>query len=190
MYLKIKYLQDFVLSFFLLPFVFTLIALHCCIHVIIFRSNPFFISNRVGQNNKEFKIFKLKTMVENAPFLSTARLTNPEKYVTEYGNFLRKSSLDEVPQLLNVLKGEMTLVGPRPGLTIQVDLLRMRDERGLACLRPGITGLAQVAYRDSASDRLKVKVDELYFKNAGICLDFWILIKTVRQVFFPVNVRH
>ena len=190
MYLKIKYLQDFLISFLLLPIVLILIGLHCCIHGVIYRSNPFFVSSRVGQHRKTFNLIKLKSMVDNTPFAATADLKRPENYITRYGKFLRKTSLDEVPQFFNVLRGEMTLVGPKPGLITQRELLELRSKCGLEGLRPGLTGLAQITYRDSASDRLKAKVDALYLKNAGFCLDIWILTRTLLQVFFPVNVHH
>ena len=122
-------------------------------------------------------------------YLETHKIKNDPR-ITNIGKFLRKTSLDEVPQFFNVLRGEMTLVGPRPGLITQRELLELRSKCGLEGLRPGLTGLAQITYRDSASDRLKAKVDALYLKNAGFCLDIWILTRTLLQVFFPVNVHH
>ena len=148
-----------------------------------------FCFSRVGQHRKTFNLIKLKRW-SIIRLLQLPDLKRPENYITRYGKFLRKTSLDEVPQFFNVLRGEMTLVGPRFGLITQRELLELRSKCGLEGLRPGLTGLAQITYRDSASDRLKAKVDALYLKNAGFCLDIWILTRTLLQVFFPVNVHH
>ena len=129
-------------------------------------------------------------MHDGTPLRATADLGNANLYLTGLGRTVRKYSLDELPQILNVMTGDMSVVGPRPGLVSQVDLNLYRTRYGLSELRPGITGLAQVIYRDQASDKLKGKVDRVYLKNMSLCLDLWILFVTLNQFAFPRNVRH
>ena len=121
------------------------------ISIIIKRTSKgtvFFKQKRIGRLNKEFYIYKFRTMRTDTPDVATHLLKNPEKYITPIGKFLRKTSLDELPQLFNILKGEMSLVGPRPALYNQYDLKEMRNKEGINILVPGLTGWAQINGRD------------------------------------------
>ena len=189
-YIYIKNINEFLIALLLIPFILGLVLIVSFIHVIIYRSNPIFLSERVGLKNEKFVIFKLRTMKDNAPIMATGDLGDAKLYITGLGRFLRKYSLDELPQFLNVLKGEMSIVGPRPSLGSQVELNQYREKYGVSELRPGITGLAQIIYRDHASDKLKARVDRIYFKKISLCLDIWIMLLTVKHVAFPRNVRH
>lgn len=185
-----KKFEDLLIAGIAFPMVVLIVTLVSMIHLIAYRTNPFFISQRVGKHNKTFKLFKLKTMHDCTPLLSTSELTNANLYLTGLGKFLRKYSLDEIPQIFNVLKGDMSIVGPRPSLYSQVELNVYRSKRGISDLRPGITGLSQIIYRDQASDKLKGKVDRIYQQRMSICLDLWIVFKTMKQLVFPANIRH
>lgn len=185
-----KKIEDLLIAGMAFPIVVLIVSLLAIIHLIIYRTNPFFISQRVGKNNKIFKLIKLKTMRDSTPLLSTSELKNANLYLTGLGKILRKYSLDELPQIFNVLQGDMSIVGPRPSLSSQVELNVYRTKREISTLSPGITGLSQVIYRDQASDKLKGKIDRIYQKRKSICLDLWIIFLTIKQLFFPQNVRH
>ncbi len=147
-------------------------------------------SERIGKDNTPFNMPKFRTMVLNTPPVATHLLQQPDKYLTSIGSFLRKSSLDEIPQVLCVLRGEMSFVGPRPALFNQHDLIRMRTENGVHRLLPGITGLAQITGRDELSVEAKVKCDESYLVNRSLGLDLKILCKTGLSVLTRKNVVH
>lgn len=115
----------------------------------------FFRQERMGKNGQPFKIYKFRTMYINAPQLATASFENPEKYITKVGKWLRKSSLDELPQLINVFKGEMSIIGPRPLILKEKKVLSLRHANGAEAVLPGITGLAQVRGRDLVTDEQK-----------------------------------
>ena len=119
----------------------------------------FYVSDRVGQNNEIFKMLKFRTMRIDTPQVATHLMTDPAAYLTSIGGFLRKTSLDELPQLLNVIKGDMSVVGPRPALFNQDDLVALRTEKGVHELVPGITGWAQTHGRDEIPIPLKVELD-------------------------------
>lgn len=125
---------------------------------------------------------KFRTMKTGTPPLATHLLANPEKYLTKFGKFLRKLSLDELPQLYSILKGDMSFVGPRPALFNQADLIAMRTACGVDRLLPGLTGHAQVNGRDQLSISEKVKADEYYLKNRSLILDLKILLLTAIKV--------
>jgi O-antigen biosynthesis protein WbqP len=150
----------------------------------------FHVSDRVGKDNRIFKMLKFRTMRTDTPHVATHLMTDPQKYLTPVGGFLRKSSLDELPQLLNVLKGDMSLVGPRPALFNQDDLIALRTEKGIHRLVPGITGWAQVNGRDELPIPEKVEHDAFYLKNRSLGLDFLILLRTVINVFKRDGVSH
>ena len=122
-------------------------------------------SDRVGRDNKNFLMPKFRTMHKDSPEVATHLLLNVENYLTPFGSFLRKTSLDELPQLWSVLKGDMSFVGPRPALFNQDDLIKLRTEKGISGLTPGITGWAQINGRDDISIPVKVSYDEYYFRN-------------------------
>jgi len=150
----------------------------------------FYKSNRVGRNNSLFKMFKFRTMKINTPQVATHLMKNPEHYLTPVGRFLRKSSLDELPQLFNILKGDMSFVGPRPALYNQDDLVALRTEKGIDTLVPGLTGWAQINGRDELPIPVKVGFDEYYYKNKSFLLDLKILFLTFVKVIQREGVEH
>ena len=139
-------------------------------------------SERVGKENKTFFMPKFRTMIENTPEVATDKLKNPYEYITNFGIFLRKTSLDELTQIWNILKGDMSFVGPRPALHNQHDLIEMRTNKGIHMLRPGLTGLAQINGRDNISNQLKVKYDFDYLKKRNLFFDFKIILFTFYKV--------
>jgi O-antigen biosynthesis protein WbqP len=147
-------------------------------------------SDRIGVNNKIFKMPKFRTMNLETPPVATHLLENPEKYLTPIGPFLRKLSLDELPQLWSVLKGDMSFVGPRPALFNQYDLIELRTQKGIQVLIPGITGWAQVNGRDDLPIPLKVEYDEYYLQNKSLMLDLKILFMTIQKVLHREGVTH
>lgn len=144
-----------------------------------------FKQKRVGKDNKEFTIYKFRTMLENAPEVATNDLKNPEIYITTSGKILRKTSLDELPQLFNILRGEMSLVGPRPVINneSEKELLKLRTEIGISKLVPGLTGWAQINGRDDISTEKKVALEAEYMKKQSFLFDIKILIITFLKVF-------
>ncbi len=150
----------------------------------------FHVSDRVGQNNKNFNMLKFRTMRVDTPQLATHLMTDPDKYLTSAGRLLRKTSLDELPQLLNVIKGDMSVVGPRPALFNQDDQISLRTERGVHRLMPGITGWAQTHGRDDIPISRKVELDTYYMKHQSFALDMRILWLSLKQAFLGVGVSH
>lgn len=147
-------------------------------------------SDRVGINNRIFKMPKFRTMRTDTPPVATHLLDNSETYLTSVGSFLRKYSLDEIPQLWSILKGDMSLVGPRPALFNQDDLIDLRTRKGVHRLVPGITGWAQINGRDSISIPLKVEYDEYYLNNKSFFTDLKILCMTVLKVLKKEGIQH
>ena len=149
-----------------------------------------FWSNRVGKNNVIFKMPKFRTMHLNAPNVATHLLKNPNQYLTPVGPFLRKTSLDEIPQLWSVLKGDMSIVGPRPALFNQYDLINLRTFKSIHQLTPGITGWAQVNGRDNLSNAKKVFFDEEYLKKKSFIFDLKILYLTFIKIIRREGIHH
>jgi O-antigen biosynthesis protein WbqP len=147
-------------------------------------------SNRVGLNNTVFSMPKFRTMRTDAPVVATHLLEGPERYLTCVGGLLRKSSLDELPQLFSILKGDITFVGPRPALFNQGDLIALRTEKGIHKLMPGLTGWAQVNGRDILSLPMKVELDEYYLNHRYVLLDFKIVLLTFLKVARSEGVKH
>ncbi len=147
-------------------------------------------SNRVGKNNKIFKMPKFRSMLTNTPAVATHLLDNPGAYLSPIGGFLRRSSLDELPQLLSVLKGDMSFVGPRPALFNQDDLIALRTEKGVDKLLPGITGWAQVNGRDELLIPDKVALDAEYLDRQSFWFDMKILWMTFLKVIRRDDVSH
>jgi len=176
------------------------------IFLIIIFSFPFFIiaalvfftsegpifnwSDRVGKNNKIFKMPKFRSMFIDAPVVPTHLLINPDLYLTSIGSFLRRSSLDELPQLFSVLKGDMSFVGPRPVISNEVDLIALRIKKGVDTLLPGITGWAQVNGRDKLSTSHKVALDFEYLNRQSCWFDIKILWITFLKVIQGDDVSH
>ena len=149
-----------------------------------------FRQKRVGQNNAHFWIYKFRTMKKDAPDIATHLVTDGTSLYTSIGPFLRKFSFDELPQLINILKGDMIFIGPRPALYNQDDLIELRTQAGVHTLMPGVTGWAQVNGRDELSIPDKVKMDEYYLKNKSLWLNIKILFMTVFKVFKSEGVSH
>lgn len=141
-----------------------------------------FKQRRIGKDNVEFEIYKFRTMRIDTPNVPTHLLENPEQWITPIGKFLRKTSLDELPQLFNILKGEMSIVGPRPALYNQLDLKEMRTEVGVHKLVPGLTGWAQINGRDEIPLKLKVNLDKEYLDRKSFFFDIKIIFMTVLSV--------
>ena len=142
-----------------------------------------FRQKRVGLNKTHFMIYKFRTMRTDAPKdKPTHMLKDPAAFITPVGAFLRHSSLDELPQLINILRGEMALVGPRPALWNQYDLIAERDRYGANAVRPGLTGWAQVNGRDELSIDVKVRYDGEYVQNMSLLFDIKCLVRTVSRV--------
>ena len=147
-------------------------------------------SDRVGKNNKIFKMPKFRSMMTDTPAVATHLLDNPDAYLSPIGGFLRSTSLDEIPQLFSVLKGDMSFVGPRPALFNQEDLITLRTEKGVHKLLPGITGWAQVNGRDELSIPDKVALDVEYLNRQSFWFDMKILWMTFLKVIKRDGVSH
>jgi O-antigen biosynthesis protein WbqP len=147
-------------------------------------------SDRVGRNNRIFKMPKFRSMRIDTPVVATHLLQKPDHWLTPIGSFLRKSSLDELPQLWSILKGDMSFVGPRPALFNQDDLIALRTEKGVHELVPGLTGWAQVNGRDELPIPDKVKLDAEYLQRRSFGFDLWILWLTLLKVLRRDGVAH
>tara|TARA_B100001250_G_C19725704_1_gene755956 strand:+ start:412 stop:972 length:561 start_codon:yes stop_codon:yes gene_type:complete len=181
---------DFLLSIILLV-IFSLFAVLLSLILIISQGNPIlFWSERVGRNNCIFLMPKFRTMRIDTPNVATHLLKDVDNKITPIGNFLRKTSLDEFPQLFSILKGDMSFVGPRPALYNQYDLIQLRNKFGLEKLKPGLTGWAQVNGRDDISIQEKVKLDLQYKDLRSFRMDLKIIFLTVFKVFFSKNISH
>ena len=150
----------------------------------------FFTQKRVGINNTFFKIYKFRSMKKDTPNVATHLLNNPDQYLLKIGKFIRKTSLDELPNLINIIKGDMVFVGPRPALYNQVDLMALRVAIGVDKLKPGITGWAQINGRDEISIEKKVQLEQEYMYKKSTLFDFEILIKTFTNVLFSKGISH
>ena len=150
----------------------------------------FYWSNRVGRNSQSFEMPKLRSMSINTPTVASHLLENHLEYLTPIGSFLRKSSLDELPQLWSIFKGDMSLVGPRPALFNQRDLIQLRIERGVDKLPPGLTGWAQVNGRDELTVGEKVRLDEEYLNKRSLIFDFKIMWITFLRVLYRDGISH
>ena len=185
-----KRLFDIVLSFMILGALFVPLIL---IALIVKLSSPgpvLYWSQRIGINNTIFKMPKFRTMQTDTPQVATHLMKNPDEYVTTVGSFLRKYSLDELPQLWSILKGDMSFVGPRPALFNQDDLIQLRTEKGVSQLIPGVTGWAQINGRDNLPIPVKVGYDEYYLQHRSFIFDMFILWKTFFKVIKKEGVTH
>ena len=149
-----------------------------------------FTQKRVGINYSFFKIYKFRSMKKNTPNVATHLLTNPDQYILKIGKFIRKTSLDELPNLFNIIKGDMVFVGPRPALYNQDDLMILRVATGVSKLKPGITGWAQINGRDEISIEKKVELEQEYMYKRSTLFDIEIIIKTFTNVLFSKGVSH
>lgn len=154
------------------------------------RGPALYWSDRIGKNNIIFKMPKFRTMRMDTPAVATHLLAEPDRYLTVIGRILRKTSLDELPQLFSILNGDMSFVGPRPALFNQEDLIELRTQKGIHILTPGLTGWAQVNGRDELSIPVKVEFDEYYMRHASFFFDMKILAMTILKTFSGDGVTH
>ena len=185
-----KRIFDLVLSFVVLTILLTPMTLVCIAVKLSSKGSILYWSDRVGKNNKIFKMPKFRSMLIDTPDVPTHLLGNPDEYLSPIGNFLRRSSLDELPQLFSIIKGDMSFVGPRPALHNQEDLIALRKEGGVDKLLPGITGWAQVNGRDNLSIAEKVVLDVQYLHKMSFLLDIKILWMTFIKVIRRDGVSH
>lgn len=179
------------LSALILLVLFSPIFLFVSIAILIEDGFPvFFTQKRVGINYTFFKIYKFRSMKKDTPNVATHLLSNPDQYLLKIGKFIRKTSLDELPNLINILKGEMVFVGPRPALYNQDDLMDFRVATGVSKLKPGITGWAQINGRDEISIAQKVQLEQEYLYKKSFLFDVEIIIKTFTNVLFSKGVSH
>jgi O-antigen biosynthesis protein WbqP len=150
----------------------------------------FFKQKRVGINYTFFNIYKFRSMKKNTPNVATHLLENPVQYLLKIGGLLRKLSLDELPNLINIIKGEMVFVGPRPALYNQDDLMELRIKAGVDKLTPGITGWAQINGRDEISLEEKVSLEKVYLEKKSLIFDFKIIMLTFSNIVFSKGVSH
>lgn len=179
----IKRIIDIICSLMAIIFL-SIIYLPICLFVKFTSKGPvFFKQKRIGRDKKTFYILKFRTMrVDTPKDTPTHLLENPDQYITPVGKFLRKTSLDELPQIFNIFKGEMTVIGPRPALWNQDDLVEERDKYNINALKPGLTGWAQIHGRDELPIPDKVQMDKVYYDNIGFLFDVKCLFLTVLSV--------
>jgi O-antigen biosynthesis protein WbqP len=175
----------------ILLLIFSPLFLLVAISIFIEDGSPIlFKQKRVGINYTFFNIYKFRSMKKDAPNVATHLLINPDQYLLRIGRLLRRLSLDELPNFINVIKGEMVFVGPRPALYNQDDLMDLRIAYGVDKLKPGITGWAQINGRDDISLEKKVQLEQEYMYKSSTLFDIKIIIKTFTNVFFSKGVRH
>ncbi len=181
----LKYSFDWLVALFATIIFFPLVIIPISILIKLTSKGPIlFKQKRVGKNKKLFNLYKFRTMRIDTPSdVPTHLLKDHQKWITPLGKFLRKTSLDEVPQLLNILKGDMSIIGPRPALWNQEDLILERDKYGVNALRPGVSGWAQINGRDTLPIPVKAKLDGEYFARQSFWFDLYIIFKTALKIF-------
>lgn len=181
---------DIVLSAVMIVVLFPLLLVLALVAAIDTKGTPLFFQTRMGRNNQPFKMLKFRTMDSSAPAnVATHKLEDAERYISPVGAKLRKLSLDELPQLFNILKGDMSFVGPRPVILAEKDLLALRVRNGACTVRPGLTGWSQVNGRDNLPIREKAKMDGYYAKNLSVKMELAVLLKTVGCVLSGSDVQ-
>ncbi len=153
------------------------------------KGNVIFKQLRVGKNSKPFYIYKFRSMRLDTPNMATNDMKNPEIYITKIGKIIRKTSVDELPQLINILKGDMSIVGPRPVIEKEVDLINLRKKHKVDKVLPGITGWAQINGRDNLGIEEKVEYDKEYLEKRSIKFDLYIMVMTVFKVLKRDDIR-
>ena len=186
----VKRICDFIMAVVALIFLGVPILIIAIIVKCTSRGPMLYWSDRVGIYNTIFKMPKFRTMKIDTPVVATHLMKNPRDHLTPIGSFLRKYSLDELPQLYSVFKGDISFVGPRPALYNQDDLMKLRTEKGVHKIIPGITGWAQVNGRDELPIPVKVQFDEYYLKHRSFLFDLRILFMTLIKVLRSENVTH
>jgi O-antigen biosynthesis protein WbqP len=181
----IKYTFDWLVAFIAMIVFLPFLIIPISILIKLTSKGPIlFKQKRIGQNKKTFYLFKFRTMRIDTPSeVPTHQLKNPDQWITPLGKFLRKTSLDEVPQLFNILRGEMSIIGPRPALWNQDDLIAERDKYGVNKLRPGVSGWAQINGRDTLPIKVKAKLDGEYVLKQSFWFDLYIIFKTALKLF-------
>ncbi len=181
----LKYSFDKIASLFAILIFFPILITPVFLLVKLTSPGPvIFKQKRFGQNRKFFYLFKFRTMrIETPKDVPTHQLKNPDQWITPIGKFLRKTSLDEVPQLFNILRGEMSIIGPRPALWNQDDLIAEREKYGANELRPGVSGWAQINGRDTLPIPIKAKLDGEYVKKQSFWFDMYIILRTAVKIF-------
>ena len=150
-----------------------------------------YIQKNYGKNHKLFYLYKFRTMKKDTPEMPTEEFDQPKKYILKSGQFLRKFSLDELPQLINIIQGDMKFIGPRPCMVNNEEIVKnLREEKNIDQLTPGITGWAQVNGRDLNSFEKKVELDHYYMLNKNFLLDIQIILMTIKVVLLPKEVKH
>jgi O-antigen biosynthesis protein WbqP len=187
---KSKRVFDLIFLLITLPVTLLIISLILLIYLLSNNQKIIHKSKRVGINNKIFLMYKFRTMKTRTPQVATHLLKKPDQYITSIGYWLRRSSLDEAPQIINVLKGDMSMIGPRPALYNQHNLIKLRNKFKIQRIYPGITGWAQINGRDNLSISHKVKLDNYYKRNKSLYLDLKILFFTIINVIFSKGLRH
>ena len=178
-----KFIADEIIAFLSLIILFLPLLIIAVIIKLTSKGPVFFRQQRVGKNKKLFAIHKFRTMrIDTPKDVPTHMLSDPDQYITKIGKFLRKTSLDEIPQLIDILFGKMSLIGPRPALYNQDNLISLRDEYGVNSIRPGLTGWAQINGRDSISIEKKALLDKYYVDNYGLIMDLKCLFGSVKSV--------
>ena len=179
------------LSALILIILFSPIFIFIAVVIIVEDGMPvLFTQKRVGINYTFFNIYKFRSMKKDTPNVATHLLANPNQYLLKIGKFIRKTSLDELPNLINIIRGDMVFVGPRPALYNQDDLMDFRVATGVSKLKPGITGWAQINGRDEISIPKKVQLEQEYLKKKSFLFDIEILVKTFTNVLFSKGVSH
>jgi O-antigen biosynthesis protein WbqP len=186
----IKKSFDLVLALLAMPLLLPLIVLVAVLVQLTSPGPALYWSDRIGRHNKIFRMPKFRSMRINTPAVATHLLDNPNQWLTPIGSFLRKTSLDELPQLWSIFKGDMSFVGPRPALFNQDDLMALRTEKGVHTLVPGLTGWAQVNGRDEIPIPQKVELDVEYLKKQSLVFDVKILWMTALKVVTKDGVTH
>jgi len=160
--------------------------------IIILDGSPIiYVQKNYGIDHTTFDLYKFRTMKKNTPEMPTEEFMNADEYILNIGKFLRKYSLDEIPQFFNIIKGDLNFIGPRPCMTKNEDIIKnLREKKDIHKIKPGITGLAQVNGRDDNSYEKKVALDYEYMKNSNFLMDIQIIIKTIYVVLFPKNIKH
>lgn len=183
-YIFFKRMIDIVLSIITLIFLSPIFIILAIAVKLTSRGPIIFSQDRIGRYGKTIKIYKFRTMMDKAPkSKATKDFNNANEYITKFGKFLRVTSLDEIPQLFNVIKGDMSIIGPRPLIADEVFIHKLREKNGIYMIRPGITGLAQVNGRDFLEAEDKVRFDTAYLHNMSFKLDVIIFIKSIIVVF-------
>ena len=188
--MMMKRFFDIVISLIALGFLFIPILIIAFLVKLTSRGPVLYWSDRVGRNNAIFRMPKFRTMHTNTPAVATHLLNDPDSYLTPFGEFLRKSSLDELPQLYKIIKGDMSFVGPRPALFNQDDLVALRTAKGIHVLTPGLTGWAQINGRDELPIPVKVEYDAYYLEHRSFFFDLRILVLTLVKVLRREGVTH